>query len=239
MAIRFDASGEYLLRTTGLPPIASWTGMGWFYLAADTNQYATCIAFGDAPGTGNFYSLGTFTDGLTIASWNGVDELTGTTLSLGVWYHLAITVAGTGAGQYKLYLNGAVDITSDGFASVTAAQLYVGTDSGNVSAHRLDGGASALKFWDVALTQAEIQQEMLTIRPQRFASLNAWYPCFFGSGERARDYSGLGRNWTENGTLTDEDGPPVSWGASVWIPPYFAAAAPALASPRVMRALYK
>lgn len=64
---------------------------------------------------------------------------------------------------------------------------------------------------------------MRTIRPQRLDGLWGWWPVFDGATGRARDYSGNGRNWTGSGTLSDEAGPGIPWGASPLLVGYAAA----------------
>lgn len=84
-----------------------------------------------------------------------------------------------------------------------------------VSNDPFSGRIHAIKIWNTALTEAEIAQEVYTVAPRKLDSLWGWNPTRPGSGERAKDYSGNGRNWTEGGTLTDDDPPPISWaGAS-------------------------
>jgi hypothetical protein len=59
-----------------------------------------------------------------------------------------------------------------------------------------------VKAWSTNLTDTELLQEQNAIRPQKLDNLVGWWPLFPGSGERVKDYSGLGRDWTEGGTLT-------------------------------------
>jgi hypothetical protein len=58
MAVRFDASGDYLRRTTNLPPIAGFTVMGWFKITTDRNNYSTFIGYGESSGF-DWYGLAT------------------------------------------------------------------------------------------------------------------------------------------------------------------------------------
>lgn len=219
MAIRFDASGESLSRTTNLPTITAFTLMGWFYISTDRNAYSSFFGFGDSSGFDTYY-LGTGTDGVTLITWNAaVDGPNGTTLSTATWYHAALVCDGTGGGNLRAYLNGVLDSTHDGGTEPAAQALYVGN---NLFGDWLSGRVAAIKLYSAALTAAEIAQEMRTIVPRRTANLNSWYPCFPGASERLMDYSGNGYTWTANGTVSDEDPPPVSWGGKfpdVLVPP--------------------
>jgi len=87
-----------------------------------------------------------------------------------------------------------------------------------------DARFSACKMWTAALTADEMAAEMRAIHPVRFADLFGWYPMFGMTGEQGRDYSGNGYDFATTGTLTAEDGPPVSWGSPVWIVPFVTAA---------------
>ena len=219
MAVRFDASGDYYLRTTSLPPIAAVTIAGWFKISVDQNVESSLIAFGHASSS-DAYLCSVGADGVTLQTWNGAANVTGTTLTVGTWQHIAMVVDGTGAGNFRIYLNGALDITAAGRTQNTAGALYIANNS---FAESWNGCTCAIKIWGAALTLAEIAQEVRTIRPQRSADLNAWYPCFPGATERLADYSGNGRNWTAGGTLADEDPPPVSWGRLPIFFPFVAA----------------
>lgn len=75
-----------------------------------------------------------------------------------------------------------------------------------------NGRHSNFKAWSTNLSQAEVQQEMRSYTPVRTANLYSWTPFVDAStGSDFLDYSGNGRNWTETGTVTFEDNPPISW----------------------------
>lgn len=186
--------------------------MGWFIRDVDRGAPETIMEIGTATAFHNdFYQTSINTsDQLNI--YNFSSSVTGSVISVGAWNHIAMVVEGTGAGQFKAYLNGVLDITHAGNGSISAAgRMWFGN---NNYTEFLNGRVGPWKVWDVALTAAEIAQEFRCIRPVRFANINSWSPCFPGSGERVRDYSGFGRDLTEMGTITDESPPPVSWGAS-------------------------
>ena len=226
MSIRCDAAGDGLTRTTNLPSFSAWTMMGWFYLVS-------------VPGAGTWNTpmmIGTTTSGawfglqITGVSpvfdiWgNGADGIGTTVLSTGTWYHFALTYDGT---IQRAYLNGVQECTlTVGPGALSSQVMKFGHDIETPDEH-IDGRIMAIKVWGAALSAAEVQQEMHTIVPQRTANLNSFTPAFPGSGERARDYSGVGGNWTEDGTLTDEDPAPVSWGGRIITPMRPAAGTPA------------
>lgn len=215
MAVRFDASTDRLLRTSGLLDYNSaYTWMGWAYLVSNLGTTSTFWVLDDNSAN-NVDWLRTNTDGLTIqlraVSGGSGNSVNGTTLSTGVWYHLALVRED--ASTLKAYLDGALDATNT--TSVTGRTAATRQEHGGRSASTSpsDSRVAAIKAWSAALTQAEIQQERWFVRPIRTANLHGFWPCFPGSAERLIDYSGNGRDWGTAGTLTDEDPPPVGWGS--------------------------
>jgi len=231
MAIRIDADGDSIQRTTNLPTITGFTIMAWVRIRAAVAG-AAIFSFGDGTGSNDFYDIELGGAGnLVPVNWNGnAGSSNGTALVVDTPVHLALTCAGTGAGQLLTYQNGTLDITFDGFADVDAVHMELGD--------RIDGGndsnlaLSDIKIYDAVLTAAEIRNEMRTKVPRRFANLNGWYPCYAGATERLKDYSGAGNNWTANGTLGDEPLPVgVSWnGMEALVAAQAAGAAAAAAS---------
>jgi concanavalin A-like lectin/glucanase superfamily protein/Big-like domain-containing protein len=206
-AVRFDASTDELVRTTNLPPVTSFTMMGWFRLASDSQSYMAFLGLGH-PTSSNAYLLmmccGNGWRQLMV--WTGAQFVQGPTLALNTWYHLALTVAGSGPGQVKAYLNGVLVMTLDGNPAVTADRFSIGNDSHH---DWFDGSAAAIKVYDTVLTAAEIAAEMAVVTPVRTAGLNGWYP-LQSAATAASDGSGNGQTLTVSGRLaTDAAGPPL------------------------------
>lgn len=213
MAVRFDAAADRLLRTSNLINYnGNYTIMGLVYLISTDN---TCTVFSlNDNGLSNidwmYYYPGT---GLMRVNSNG-NPAGSYAATWDTWYHVAMVRSAV--NNLTSYINGVADGTStyDVTGRNANTRLEVGgCTSGNQYA--INGRVSFIKAWSVALTQAEIQTEMHTIRPQRTANLYGFWPCFPGATERLTDYSGNGYNWTAGGTLADEDPPPVSWGACI------------------------
>lgn len=229
MAVRFDANSDRLLRTSDLIDYnAAYTLMGWIYLSSDLNTAVRIFNLNNNTLTDEDM-LGLDVNGTTlraraIIAGSG-NFSTGSNLSVATWYHLAMVR--DAAAALKIYLNAALDTT--GTRNITGrtanTRLEIGAATGGNS-NRFDGRVAYIKAWSAALTLEEVAQEMNVIRPVRTENLYGWWPTFPGSGERAADYSGNGRNWTEGGTLTDEDPPPVSYGARFWVVPFVAAGGP-------------
>lgn len=227
MSVRFDAAADRLLRTTDLLDYNSpYTLMFWVYLVADQNAITIPAAlFRDA---GNVDDIRTLADGTTIGIRSralGVGgTISGSVLALNTWYHLAMVRES--ATSLKLYVNGVLDATATQSISGRNAilRMELGAESSS-NTGPMDGRVMGIKAWSVSKTAAEIANEMRTIKPKSTANLYGWWSA--GIGQRSRDLSGYGRDFTEVGTLTDEaDTPEIIWGsryplvlAEVIIPP--------------------
>lgn len=227
MAIRFDTSGEGLTRTSGqLNFNADYTIAGWFRMVTDTNDFTTLIAmFGS--GADDYDGLETDADGtsLNVISNRTTVHVSAAvaTLATSTWVYVALTRSGSTVAGYVITEAGSVST-----ASVTRAT------GGTVASNRIgqwsdgselfNGRVAALKAWSVALTQAELLNEMWSIVPRSLTSLWGFWPCFSVAADRLLDYSGNGRSWTAAGTLSDEDPPAIGWGALIWNMPEAAAA---------------
>ena len=220
MAVRFDTTaGKRLSRTTGvLDYNAAYTVDLWVYFPALPAGYHSIITIGSNGAVGIDVLQLNGSQLLLYVQNVASSEISGSTLSTATWYHL--TVVRESATSVKVYLNETLDITNtlDITARTASTTMAVGaTFYNSVYSEEVDARVANTKIWSAALTAAEFAQERNLIRLARTANLLSWSPHFPGSGERARDYSGNGYNWTEGGTLTDEDGPPVSWGAPATI----------------------
>ena len=206
-AVRFDASGDELLRTTNLPPIGGFTMMGWFKVVGDGHAYSSFLGLG-TPTSSNAYVLMMCCGNgwRQFMVWTGASSASGANLALNTWYHMALTVAGPGPGQVKAYLNGTLAFTLDGNPAVTSSRFSIGNDA---HAEWLDGSAAAVKIYDAVLTPAEIATEMGVATPVRTAGLNAWYP-LASAATAMNDAGPNGRTLSVAGALTsDPAGPPI------------------------------
>ena len=210
MAVRFDAATDRLLRTTDLPNYNGlYTLMAWIRTPASVTSSWEVFAVLNNNGSGLDW-IGHGNNG-RLDLYVGGDGY-GSTLSVNTWYH--VTMMRESTTSLRAYLNGVLDITdtTDVGARSANTRMELGA-MGTGNGDPFTGRAYAVKVWTTNLTAAEILQEMRTITPQRLANLHLWTPLLAGASERLIDYSGFGRNWTEGGTLTDEDPPPVEWGA--------------------------
>jgi hypothetical protein len=228
MSVRYDGAAEYFRRTTDLIDYKSnYTWMCNFYLVTGADVGYCNILTID---TGNDFTHsdevaveGDLTRILVTSntnfSFNAVAATT--TPQNGVWYNVAMVRRANNA--LDLYINGILEATStddtSGRGAGSQTEMLIGSGYGGTF-NQLDGRIANIKVWSTNLTAAEVLSEVSTIRPRKLENLYSWTPVFPGSGERARDYSGNGRDWTETGTLTDEEHPPVSWGAKILALPF-------------------
>lgn len=223
MAVRFDTGTDRLQKTSGVINYnAAYTWMAWVYHTTLPAAYGTHFIVQSAAGGANSAdyfqvdSQGThhFEWGLSIAN-SFTSRTTTATVSTGTWYHVALVRAS--ATSLQGYVNGAADgaaITVDISARASVSREDMGAYG--ASSDPLNGRIAYCKMFNRALSAAEVLNEMRAIRPVHPSSVWAFYPLW--PNARARDYSGNGRDWTEAGTLTDEDPPPISWGASAsWL----------------------
>jgi len=90
---------------------------------------------------------------------NGGGTTTGSTISTGTWYHLAVTsIANVGSSDpWLLYLNGVLDATENWWGSYAVTVLYLGTESGTTYTNAKYAYSRA---FNVTMSAAQIVAEM-------------------------------------------------------------------------------
>lgn len=182
--------------------------MGWMKVSVDRNEYANFAGFGGTSGAA--YEGGAFSDTVKTNLWNGSTETQGAAFSVGAWNHVAITCAGTGANQLKLWLNGAQDISMSGNSSVSAGRMSFYGDPALGGAKWLNGCIANMSVWTAVLSQSDIIANRFSFAPVGPVHLlNAWYPCRNGPFHFGRDQTFLLNHLTIAGSFLDEPGPPI------------------------------
>lgn len=217
MAIRFDATGDRVERTSGLlnynaaytvmlwaRPVGWTTGTWSNVISISTSSYNNCdgLATDDA-----------FDEWMPFVAAGGAwdaDQSSPVDAAVNTWVHLALVRES--ATVLKAYADGALIATVShptvaGRSSATALRLGDTPAADGL----FDGCVAHVKAWSAALTIDEVQAERPYIAPVKAASLYAWWPTRAGDSERLLDYSGNGRHWTAVGTLTDEADPGIAW----------------------------
>jgi hypothetical protein len=128
-SMNFDGTGDWLTAIDN-PQLQLGTGdftiEGWFYLTANGTAYG--IVSKGAASTGWSVNV---TSGNRIQFSYTAANLTGatTTLAASTWYYFAVVRSGSATGNLKIYINGALEVTSGGAVTDNFNQtniLYVG-----------------------------------------------------------------------------------------------------------------
>lgn len=210
MALRFDST-DRLSRTANLPPEATFTVCGWARRTASTSFGTLCALNHTTLDQFHMLQWNDTTDDLVVVNFSGGTSAAIQTIGNAVWFFWAMVGNGTNiTGYVGQHGNATLSSQSVAYSATSYNQLDVGGNRYNES---ISGRLAAVKVWDAALSQAELENERWSFYPKRTANLNIWSPMHETVvGDADNDYSGNGRNWTVSGTLTHEEGPPISWG---------------------------
>lgn len=223
MAIRLDASADYLSRTANLPASTAFTIAGWFRRRG-AGGAAVEVLSGISRADLSSYYLAYVAGGTLYVEVNGAFTAAGA-FSSDVWHFVALSSNGSGAGAAKIRR---ADVGATSLATTTRAgasfvsQLMVLCGVGDPNYYG-NFAVAGVKVWDRELSDSELLSEMHRLTPASTTNLNLWTPMVHNSVANAvKDFSGNGRDWTANGSLTIEDGPPIGWGGSIIVPQYAA-----------------
>ena len=150
---------------------------------------------------------------LFLSETTGTDFFGSQVITDNVWNAITWTWNGT---TDNLYLNGNLEISTTGMSTKNRLAInlaYAATGFNNDNVH-IDG----LKIWQAVLTPQEIRNEIHSIKPKRWQDLWTWLPCNNGA-TLGSDYSGDGRNFTQNGIVVESPPSPVAWGDSTLLIP--------------------
>lgn len=203
---------SFYSRTTNLPPITTFTMMGWF---RSTGTGAATHLF---LGSGSRYAIEMPAAATTLNLVNSLSTVTGkTSITAGIWHHLALVCSGTAASELRVFLNGKVECVSAGNAAVTSTTMrWCGAP-----AQARAGNWAAIKIYDRALTETQIQAEMSQVMPVSIDNLNAYYPLFGVNSDEVDFLKGRIATVTGSANLTQgNDNPPIPlWAAplNIWI----------------------
>lgn len=215
MPIRLDGttSSFVTIGATGFPSVTSYTVIFWMQVVtanAGANRTFFKLSNGGEhriwrPGGNND---GIAIDGTSVGNISANDDESS-------WQMWALTSAGTGASDGKLYRwkVGDPDATygsmtfqpSSGF---TANEILLG---GTYYATGRNARFCYVKIWDAALSLSELQAERVTGSPVRTSNLNRYHR--LETNTDTSDYSGNGRTCVIDGATT-EGTEPVDFTAS-------------------------
>ncbi len=218
MAVRFDAAGDALSRSTSPPNVRAFTVCGWAYALVDSGANPQPI-FAMLDGTLQdgviLYWDNTFNEiSITVANGGAVFDATviATSPATGTPFFWFATCGGNGvnavtAGIRTVSANTLTTAQADMDAAIADNTSITFADI--ASAQSFDGRLWNIKAWDRELSQAEILAESFYEKVQFPASLNFHWPLH--RHDALVDWSGNGRTPTTGGTLTTEDGEYGLW----------------------------
>lgn len=226
---------DYLGRTTNVPAFNNpLTFLCWFQVITNPSSYslADLISIRSEPaGTfyyeelGVYYIPGTGTQLYARANNNGTaaDGLGSAALSANTWYCAAYVRASD--GDRRLFLGSLTSLLAQDGNTITATTGTFGVSSAFLGVAEARSGVVRIgntKIWGMNLSLDQLQAEQFVMRPVDPTNMSAWLPFLDTGTSRGKDYAGNG-DLTTYGTMTDEDNPPVSYGAAVLTLPYVAA----------------
>lgn len=219
-AVRFDSAADTLVMPSAALPAATggWTVAGWHRIEVDRNDVTTFWSL-DANFSSGWHALRCTADGVTLkVNSSGTDSVAGPTLTVGVWYFLAVTK--TAADAFTLYVGteagGALtQYTGTGSAITSyAGDGYVG---GNAYSEFQNGRAWGLRLWDAELSAGEIAAEFAAATAARTSNLRAQW-LLDNASTPGTDSSGNGRNLTNSGgAWVLEAGPTLPAGSGITV----------------------
>ena len=173
-----------------------WTVEGWIKCSA----------------SGNFFSQSTgavanrlriwITSAGKLAYTTGSGSVVGTTTNIhdGSWHHVAIVNDGSGSDNITLYLDGSADGTGTETTTIGPAPAFLGVYNGASFIGQMD----EFRFWSVARSQLEIQNNKDKVLSGSFTDLTAYYRFNQGNASGANSQETILKDLSENcndGTL--------------------------------------
>lgn len=214
MAVSVRPVSTQYLYTSNPPNFnGSYTIAGWCRIDSDTNTYATFFNIQNADG--NVDNLATLSDGTTLELYcnggtGGVVSGTGTNLTVGTWYYLAIIRSGS---SIISYVNGTQDVSLTHVTTNRNSTTYLNLGAWTGTTDYLNGSYGGVKVWTAAISVAELNNEMYAVAPRRLDNLHLWYPMFpIASGPGVQDYGASKSDLTYPFGYTTAHSPSVSWG---------------------------
>ncbi|HXF44873.1 MAG TPA: hypothetical protein VNK91_02025 [Burkholderiaceae bacterium] len=230
MAARFDNTADFLSRATDLPNHnAAYTWMGLVNLTANV-AWDCCFSIGtnDTTNTNDGAYVRDNSANIAIYVNGAVGTRAALTFGTATWRWVVARRNSATSIIMRVYDLGAATFaaeasnTTDVSARAAANAMRIGHQVKSNSNDRIDGRMAYSKLWTVALTDAQILREIRRFTPWVRENLYGAWPIL--TGLRTRDWSGRGRHLTENGTLTDEQGPPVTFRGGGLVVPFVTAA---------------
>lgn len=201
----FDGTDDYLDcgAVTAMNSAVSFTLSGWFKFDADNTLFLTGGI--DSSNRFSFY----LKSGGSLGVYLGSPEVltSGSTLSTGQYYHIAVIKDGNGTNNCTLYVDGSLSDTgtySAAMPSSSGQNFRVGS-SQVFSGYEMNGLADEVAFWSTALTSTDITAIYNSGVPADLSSLNPvhWWRMGDGTGDTDSG-SGAPASGDTIGTVVDQ-----------------------------------
>lgn len=215
MSLRADEANDRVSYTASPPPdpATALTVTFWARLRVDRDDFSTMMRLHASSGSSTRITVATSGSGTVPAIYSpgNTGGVVGTdALVVDQWRMIAVTVAGTGATDGRMYTR-----TVGGSTNVTTGQVSGGSTpdgitlfgrSASDSSEWFNGGLAHVRVWSAVLTQTEIEAEWNSATVVRTSNLwSAW-----SLATDLSDSSGNGRNLSAGLTaLSVEDDPPI------------------------------
>lgn len=215
MSQRADAASDRCSYTASAPPspATAFTVTMWARLRVDRDDFSTMMRLHSSSGGSTTVNITTGSSGTTpiVVSPGNTGGIVGSdALAVDTWRMIAVTCAGTGATDSKIYtktIGGSTNVATgevSGGAAPDGLTLF-GRSAGD-STEWFNGGLAYVRVWSAVLSQADIEAEWASATVVRTSGLWANWPL----ATNLNDISGNGRNLTAGSTaLSTEDDPPL------------------------------
>lgn len=216
MSQRSDQASDRVSYTASPPPspATAFTAVFWARLRVDRDDFSTMMRLHSAAGGSTTVNLSSGSSGVTpvvVSPGNTGGIIGADALAVDTWRMLAVTVAGTGATDGKIYtrsIGGSTNVVTgqvSGGAIPDGLTLF-GRSAGDAS-EWFNGGLAYVRVWSAVLSQAEIEAEWASASIVRTSGVWANWPMLTDIS----DVSGNGRHLVGGTTaLSTEDDPPLA-----------------------------
>lgn len=216
MSQRSDQASDRVSYTASPPPApaTAFTATFWVRLRVDRDDFSTMMRLHSSSGGSTTVNITTGSSGTTpiVVSPGNSGGIIGTdALAVDTWRMIAVTVAGTGATDGKIYTKAIGGSTNTVTGQVSGGSTpdgitLFGRSSGD-STEWFNGGLAYVRVWSAVLSQAEIEAEWASATIVRTSGVWANWPML----TNINDISGNNRHLTAGTTaLSTEDDPPLA-----------------------------
>ncbi len=225
MAILIDSNSEWP-QINSILDILSFTAMGWSYIVSDLGSPAVqniCDCSSSVPTDADAYIAWEAFGGenMYLSSYNLTDGEAPVAFAsrpaIGTWWHWYIQCSGSGANQLvggwrpwnsSVYVTATNTLMPNSATAGTVA-LLLGSNGATFYANSIFAG---FKLYNTPLNEIDILSESFYYVPVYWSNLTMCVP-FLGNSlaNCMLDISPNGNNFTQNGSMSIVDGPPIMW----------------------------